>query len=176
MTIAIILVVAALGTLIVILTFSVSQGLKQSSGRTGPATEIRPMDVAAFRNLVDPAEDDYLRRRLPASDFRLVRRERLRAMAAYVQLAKRNAEVLVRIAQNSTLAADAQTAEAARRLEDHAHLLQRNCTFAIVKIYIALAWPNSSLAAAPVLQGYKELNNSAMLLGRLQNPAATMRI
>jgi hypothetical protein len=175
MTIAIILVVAALGTLIAILTFTVSQGL-QSSGRTGPATEIRPMDVAAFRNLVDPAEDDYLRRRLPASDFRLVRRERLRAMAAYVQLAKRNAEVLVRIAQNSTLAADAQTAEAARRLEDNAHLLQRNCTFAIVKIYIALAWPNASLAAAPVLPGYEELNNSAMLLGRLQNPAATMRI
>jgi len=175
MTIAIILVIAALGTLIVILTFTVSQGL-QSSGRTGSATEIRPMDVAAFRNLVDPAEDDYLRRRLPASDFRLVRRERLRAMAAYVQSAKRNAEVLVRIAQNSTLAADAQTAEAARRLEDHAHLLQRNCMFAIVKIYIALAWPNSSLAAAPVLQGYEELNHSAMLLGRLQNPAATMRI
>jgi hypothetical protein len=175
MTIAIILVVAALGTLIVILTFTVSQGL-QSSGRTGPATEIRPMDVAAFRNLVDPAEDDYLRRRLPASDFRLVRRERLRAMAAYVQLAKRNAEVLVRIAQNSTLAADAQTAEAARRLEDNAHLLQRNCMFAIMKIYIALAWPNSNLAAAPVLQGYAQLNNSAMLLGRLQNPAATMRI
>jgi len=175
MTIAIILVIAALGTLIVILTFTVSQGL-QSSGRTAPATEIRPMDVAAFRNLVDPAEDAYLRRRLPASDFRLVRRERLRAMAAYVQSAKRNAEVLVRIAQNSTLAADAQTAEAARRLEDHAHLLQRNCTFAIVKIYIALAWPNSSLAAAPVLQGYEELNHSAMLLGRLQNPAATMRI
>ena len=175
MTIAIILVVAALGTLIVILTFTVSQGL-QSSGRTGPATEIRPMDVAAFRNLVDPAEDDYLRRRLPASDFRLVRRERLRAMAAYVQSAKRNAEVLVRIAQNSTLAADARTAEAARRLEDNAHLLQRNCTFAIVKIYIALAWPNSSLAAAPALQGYEELNQSAMLLGRLQNPAATMRI
>jgi hypothetical protein len=175
MTIAIILVVAALGTLIVILTFTVSQGL-QSSGRTGPATEIRPMDVAAFRNLVDPAEDDYLRRRLPASDFRLVRRERLRAMAAYVQSAKRNAEVLVRIAQNSTLAADARTAEAARRLEDNAHLLQRNCMFAIVKIYIALAWPNSSLAAAPVLQGYEELNHSAMLLGRLQNPAATMRI
>lgn len=175
MTIAIILVVAALGTLIVILTFTVSQGL-QSSGRTGPATEIRPMDVAAFRNLVDPAEDDYLRRRLPASDFRLVRRERLRALAAYVQSAKRNAEVLVRIAQNSTLAADAQTAEAARRLEDNAHLLQRNCMFAIVKIYIALAWPNSSLAAAPVLQGYEELNHSAMLLGRLQNPAATMRI
>jgi hypothetical protein len=48
--------------------------------------------------------------------------------------------------------------------------------FAIVKIYIALAWPNSSLAAAPVLQGYEELNHSAMLLGRLQNPAATMRI
>jgi hypothetical protein len=175
MTIAIILVVAALGTLIVILTFTVSQGL-QSSGRTGPATEIRPMDVAAFRNLVDPAEDDYLRRRLPASDFRLVRRERLRALAAYVQSAKRNAEVLVRIAQNSTLAADARTAEAARRLEDNAHLLQRNCMFAIVKIYIALAWPNSSLAAAPVLQGYEELNHSAMLLGRLQNPAATMRI
>src|ERR1700732_1051449 len=151
MTIAIILVVAALVTLIVILTFTVSQGL-QSSGRTGPATEIRPMDVAAFRNLVDPAEDDYLRRRLPASHFRQVRRARLRAAAAYVRVAGRNAAVLGRIGQSALSTGAPRIADAARVLVNNALTLRRNATFAIIEIHIALAWPNSGLEATRVLE------------------------
>ena len=135
-----------------------------------------PLTSQAFRNLVDPAEDDYLRRRLPAAEFRLVQRQRLRAMAAYVQTAGRNAAVLVRIGQGALTAADVRTAEAARRLVDNALLLRRNAAFALLRIYVALAWPNSGLAVDPILHGYERLNGSAMLLGRLQNPAAPVRI
>jgi len=46
----------------------------------------------------------------------------------------------------------------------------------LLRIYIAMAWPTSGLAAAPVLHSYEQLNGSAMLLGRLQNPAAPVRI
>jgi len=175
MTLAIILVVAAALALLFILGVTVSRSLQVSAGAS-LAAQIRPIDVEAFRNLVDPSEDDYLRRRLTAAEFRLVRRERLRAMAAYVRIAGRNAAVLIRIGQSALTASDPQTAEAARRLVDSALLLRRNAAFALLRIYVALAWPNSGLAAAPILRGYEQLNGSAMLLGRLQNPAVPVRI
>ncbi len=174
MIIAIVLVIAAALALIFILSITLSRKLQVSPG-AGLAGEIRPIDVKAFRNLVDPAEDDYLRRRLPAAEFRVVQRKRLRATAAYVQVAGRNATVLVRIGQ-AAMTGDAQTAEAARRLVDSALLLRRNAAFALLRIYTAMAWPNSGLAAVHVLHGYEQLNGAAMLLGRLQNPAAPVHI
>ena len=175
MTLAIILVIVAVLALIFILRFTVSRSLQVSEGAS-LAGKIQPIDVAAFRNLINPAEDEYLRRRLSASEFRVVRRQRLRAMAAYVQTAGRNAVVLIRMGENAIAAADPQTLEAARQLVDNALLLRRNATLALVRIYIALVWPNSGLAATPILHGYERLNGSAMLLGRLQNPAAPVRI
>ena len=175
MTLAIILVIAAALALIFILGVAVSRSLQVSAG-SSLAQQIQPLDVEAFRNLVDPAEDDYLRRRLSAAEFRLVRRERLRAMAAYIRIAGKNAAVLVRMGQGALTAGDADTAEAARRVVDNALLLRRNATFVLLRIYIALAWPTSGMAAVPILHGYEQLNGSAMLLGRLQNPAAPVRI
>jgi len=174
MTIAIILVVAAALALIFILRVTLSRSLQISAG-TGLA-QIQPIDVEAFRNLVDPAEDDYLRRRLPAAEFRAVRRERLRAMAAYIQAADKNAKLLVKTGQAALTAGDAPTVEAARRLVDNALLLRRNAALALLRIHVAVVWPNSGLAATPILHTYEELSGSAMLLGRLQNPAAPVRI
>jgi hypothetical protein len=175
MTLAIILVIAAALALVVILRVALSRRLQVSAGHS-LAGQIQPIDVMAFRNLVDPAEDEYLRRRLPAAEFRMVRRKRLRAMAAYVQTAANNAAVLVRIGQDASNLSDAHTLEAASRLVDDALLLRRNATFALVRIYIALALPNSGFGGAPVLESYEKLNGSAMLLGRLRNPAAPVRI
>lgn len=175
MTIAILFVIAAALGLVFILGVTLSRSLQISPG-AGLARQIKPIDIEAFRNLVDPAEDEYLGRCLPAGEFRLVRRERLRAMAAYVQAAGRNADILVRVGQGALSAGDAATAEAARRLVDNALLLRRNAIFALLRIYVALAWPNAGLAATRVLRGYEQLNGSAMLLGRLQNPAVPVRI
>lgn len=175
MTLAIVLVILATLSLILILRVTLSRSMQIPAGRS-LAAEIQPIDVAAFRNLVDPTEDAYLRRRLPAAEFRAVRRERLRAMAYYVQTARRNAAVLVRIGQTASSATDTHTAEAARQLVDSALLLRSNTTLALFRIYVALAWPNSGLAATPVLESYERLSSSAMLLGRLQNPASPVRI
>lgn len=175
MTLAIILVIVAAVALVLILGVGVSGRLQLS--RKGDFTgQIQPIDVAAFRNLVDPAEHDYLRRRLPASEFRVVQRKRLRATAAYVLVAGRNAAVLVTMGQNALSSSDSHTAEAARQLVNDALLLRHNATLAVLRIYVALVWPNSGLAAVPVLRGYERVNGAAMLLGRLQNPAAPLRI
>jgi hypothetical protein len=97
-------------------------------------------------------------------------------MAAYVSIASTNAAVLVRMGQSALTARDAQTAEAARELVNSALLLRRNAAFVLFRIYVALAWPNSGLAIVSILRGYEQLNGTAMLLGRLQNPAAPVRI
>ena len=175
MTLAILLVIAAALSLIFILGVALSRSL-QISDKPGLATQIQPIDIEAFRNLVDPAEDDYLRRNLPVSEFRAVRRQRLRAAVAYIQVAGRNAAILIRVGQAAVAAGDARTAEAARQLVDDALLLRRNATFALLRIYVALAWPYAGFAAAPILDGYRHLNSSVMLLGRLQNPSAVVRI
>ena len=175
MIIAVILVVVAAVALVLILSLTVSRSL-QLSKADSLAGRIQPIDVEAFRNLVSPAEREYLRRRLPPGEFRTVQRERLRAMAAYVQVAGRNAAILVNIGQAALLSPNPQTADAARQLVENGLLLRRNALYAMCRIYAALAWPDSGEAASPVLAGYERLNGTAMLLGRLQNPAAPVRI
>ena len=172
MILAIFLIVASALALVLILTLSLSRSLQVSSN--GP-TALQPIDVEAFRNLVDPTEDEYLRRRLLPAEFRTVRRERLRAVAAYVRTVATNAALLVHIGQNALASTDTQTAQAARQLVNEALLLRRNATLVLMKIYVLLAWPNSGLLAAPILHGYEQMSGAAMLLGRLQNPAIPVR-
>jgi hypothetical protein len=175
MTLALVLVIAAALALVLILGVTVSTRLQLSPG-SALARSIEPIDIEAFRNLISPAENEYLRRRLPAGEFRKVQRERLRAAAAYIRVAGRNAAVLVAIGQSALSASDAATVEAARELVDKALLLRRNATVALLRIYVALAWPQSALVAAPIVRGYEQLSGRAMLLGRLQNPAVPVRI
>jgi hypothetical protein len=175
MTVAIVLIIAAALALIVILRVAVWPGLQIFSDASD-AVQLQPIDMEAFRNLIDPAEDQYLRRRLPAAEFRHVRRERLRAAAAYVQVAGRNAVVLIRMSQGALYSVDPSTARAARELIGDALLLRRNAAFALLRIYVALAWPDATFTSAPLLNHYQQMNVSAMLLGRLQDPASPVRI
>ncbi len=175
MNMAIILVVAAAVALGTILGLAVWRGLEAKAG-AGLAETIQPLDLEAFRNLTDPGEDEYLRRRLPPARFRAVRRARLRAMAAYVQAAGRNAAVLVRVGEAARTSSDPRVADAAHQLVNQALLLRRNTTVAIARIYIAMPWANSRLGAPRVVDDYEQLSDSAMLLGRLQNPATTVRL
>jgi hypothetical protein len=175
MNLATFLVIAAVLALATILRVAVSRSLQAKENVT-LAGSIRPIDVEAFRNLIDSAEDEYLRRRLPPAQFRRVRRERLRAMAAYIHVAAGNAAVLVRVGEAAIASGDPRFARAAHELVNDALLLRRNATVALVRIYLALAWPNSGFAAVRVVDRYEQLSGTAMLLGRLQNPAVPVRL
>jgi len=175
MNLAIVIVIAAALALGIILRLAVTQSL-QARRSTDLAVSIRPIDIEAFRNLINPAEDEYLRCRLPANHFRGVRRERLRAMAAYVHVAASNAAALVRVGEAALASGDARVAEAAQQLVNDALLLRRNTTVALARIYLALAWPNSGFAAVRVVERYERVSGTAMLLGRLQNPALPVRL
>jgi len=175
MNLAIFLVLASAIALIAIVCLTVPQKLGLSLG-ADQSIGIQPVDIEAFRNLIDPAEDEYLRRRLPGREFRSVQRKRLEAMAAYVRTAGHNASVLIRVGQAAMGSANPETARAGHELAQQAVALRSNTTFALLRIYGAWAWPGSDSAANPILQRYERLSDSAMLLGRLQNPGMPVRL
>jgi hypothetical protein len=179
MILGILIVVAAVLTLALTLGLAVSRALRPAS-RSNLEAQIELIDVAAFRNLVDPAEDEYLRRHLSPADFRVTQRLRLRARVAYVSVAGRNAALLMRMGQ-AALASnsnrnDAQVREAALRLVNDAALLRRNAASALLRSYAALAWPNYGSVNAGIIDRYERVSSSAMLLGRLRNPAVPLRV
>lgn len=175
MTLVIILVTAGVLSLVLILASAVRRGL-QLSDRSNLAAQIEPIDVEAFRNLINIADDEFLRANLAPPRFRAVRRARLQATAAYVRLAGRNAALLVRIGQAALAGGDLRTQQAAQVLINDGLLVRRNAAFAMVKIYVALAWPNSWPAAANIAERYEHLSGAAMLLGRLQDPRVPVRV
>jgi len=175
MTLAVLLALIGALSLGAIVWLAISRSL-QISARASLASQVEPLDVEGFRNLADTAEEAYLRRRLPASEFRIVRRARLLALAAYVRTAGRNAAVLVRAGQDALTSSDRATAEAATELVNQALLLRRHAALALVRIYVAMAWPQASPAAAPFLDGYRKLSGAALLLSRRQKPAAPIRL
>jgi hypothetical protein len=175
MNLAIFIVIAALIALGVILRLARVQVL-QARQNASLAGAICPIDLQAFRNLINPAEDQYLRRRLPRGQFRRVRRKRLLAMAAYIRIVSDNAGVLLRLGEAALAGGDGRVATAAEQLSNDALLLRRNAAVALARIYLALAWPNSGFAAMRVIDRYERLSGTAMLLGRLQNPRAAVRL
>lgn len=170
MNLALLLVVVAAISLIVIVLMG------RSRLQFSDATEIRAIAVDAFRNLADSRESQYLRKRLPAPEFRRLQRIRLRALAVYVRAVGQNAVVLIRIGHQALNSESVEMAEAARRLIDEALLSRRNAGLALLRIYLCLIWPDAAFAASPILESYERLSGSAMLLSRLRNPAATVRM
>lgn len=179
--ILVLLIVGAVATLASAAGLAVSRALRPAS-KADLAAQLEPIDVAAFRNLIDPAEDEYLRQHLSGAQFRVTQRARLRARAAYVWVARRNAIVLNRMGQTALATSsarptnDVRIREAALRLINDALLLQRNAGFALLRIYADMAWPNRSTATAGILDRYERLSDSAMLLGRLRNPGVAVRV
>jgi hypothetical protein len=180
----ILLIVAAVATLAWAARLAISRAMRPAS-KADLEAQLEPIDIAAFRNLIDPAEDEYLRRHLSAGQFRVTQRARLKARAAYVRVARKNAVVLIRMGQTALAASEAGTnnaranndvREAALRLVNDAMLLRANATFAFVRTYADMAWPNRSTATAGILDRYQRVSDSAMLLGRLRNPGVAVRV
>ncbi len=56
---------------------------------------VRPVDMQAFGNLIDPSQVNYLKSRLPAEDFARLERKRSFVLAEYVRRIAHNAGVMV---------------------------------------------------------------------------------
>ena len=135
------------------------------------ASQIRPIDVTAFRNLIDDNEREFLHSHLRPAEFRSIHRERMLAAAEYVWCAFRNAGILVRLAEVSVDDPDTAVAEAAASLHQNATQLRLHTMRTLPKIYLSMVLPTLNWSPAELPDGFDRLNRQAVILGCLQVPA-----
>jgi hypothetical protein len=135
-----------------------------------PTEHMRAVDVEAFRNLVDPDEEEFLRTHLPPAVFRKIQRERLRAAVEYVSCAAQNAAILLRLADAGRRSSDPATAEAAQKLVDNALRLRLYALHAIPRLYLGMILPGSRISPVRIAESYEQMTRLVVLLGCLQYP------
>src|SRR5438045_1172988 len=81
----------------------------------------RPVDIDAFRNLMDPQEEDYLRANLVPCDFRVIQRERSRAAIDYIRNTEEDAKKVCLYDNNIRMLAFARGGWGSRKLSLNNH-------------------------------------------------------
>jgi hypothetical protein len=140
------------------------------------AGQTQPVDFAAFSNLLDTSQGQFLKQRLSSSDYRRIRRARLLATLEYVKRLAHNAQVLMRLGEAARSSSDPQVATAAQALVNNALRMRLLAMSAIVKLYGELWVPQFSTQLEPVADRYRQLTDAAGLLARLQQPAYAGRV
>ena len=146
------------------------QRLDDLAGRT------RPVDLEAFRNLVDPAEEDYLHSSLSPRQFREVQRERMRAALEYVRNAAHNAAFLLRMGEAATQNADPRIAQAGSQLIDSALRLRAYALLCAAKLYVRMVFPQARLSYGRLADNYQHLSALAGQLTLMQHPTQAARL
>lgn len=135
------------------------------------AERLQPVDLDAFRNLVDPDEARFLQANLAHSEFCMIQRQRLLAAVEYIASVSHNAAVLLQLGQAARHSADPRVAEAGRHLVDHAVRLRLYSLIATGKLYVRIAFPSAVLEPGGIVDRYQTLSDSASLVGRLRDPS-----
>jgi hypothetical protein len=124
-----------------------------------------PVDVEAFRNLIDPDEEEYLRERLVPAEFRRIQRERLAAAVEYIRGASQNAIILLRMADAARHSTDPVVVQSAEKLVEQATRLRLYAYQAIPRLYFAMAFPGWRVSPVRVADGYEAMTRQAVTLG-----------
>ena len=144
--------------------------LEDLAGRT------RPVDIDAFRNLMDPKEDDFLRDNLPPREFRKIQRERTRSAMDYILNTMHNAAVLLRLGEAAWRSSDPNVALAGRQLVESALRLRAYALLSVAKLGLRLVLPEGRLSNGGLADSYQALRGLASHLALMQYPTQASRL
>jgi hypothetical protein len=163
----ILVIVAAFGLAIVLYV-----ALWNRAGRADVEEAIRTLrsiDMEAFRNLVDPDEEAFLRRSLPPAKFREIKRERARAAIKYVWYAGRAAALFASVGQAAQRSSDPKMAASGAQITDSALRLRLYAAQTILRLVTGAVLPSIESVSPPSLIGqYERTAETLLRLGRLQ--------
>jgi hypothetical protein len=104
-------------------------------------TVIRSLDIEAFRNLVDPQEEAFLRSRLPAGEFRRIKRARAQAALAYVKTVSKASLQFARFGDAARRNPDPAIAASGKQIANSAIYLQLRALEASANLRVSAAFP-----------------------------------
>jgi hypothetical protein len=162
------LVVGALLALFFLINLAKGRGFS-SIAVVDHKVQIHPVDVRAFRNLIDPTEEAYLRRNLSRAEFAAIHRERLRAAIIYISSASDNAAVLMRVGEAARRSPEPAIVHAGDKLVDSAIRLRLFAFQATAKLYVAILLPGIEISTLSLAEKYERMTGLGFALNRLQS-------
>jgi len=135
------------------------------------AAQLRPVDVNAFRNLIDEREEIFLRERLPSGEFRSIHRERMLAAAEYVWGAARNAGILIQLAEAGKADPNPTVAAAAENLLENALGFRLYAFQVVPRLYLSAVVPYVRHAPQAIAEQYDLMSRQMVMLQCLRAPA-----
>jgi hypothetical protein len=147
--------------------------IRNRMGRTGidgAISMIRSIDIEAFRNLVDPSEEEFLRCALSPKEFRKVKRERAWAALAYVRCAGRAAALFASAGQGAQRSSDPQIAESGMQIAHRALRLRLYSLQASLRLLGQAVLPGyNNRPLSSLIDEYERTAETLLRLGHLRN-------
>ncbi len=137
----------------------------------GTVRAFRSLDIEAFRNLVDPAEETFLRNHLPPRKFREIKRQRAWAAFLYAWEAGRAATALAKVGQAAQRSLDPEIAASGVQVTENAFRLRLQTVSVSLRLLTEVLVPGLSSRSFPSLADqYERAAQTLFRLGRF--PAA----
>jgi len=131
---------------------------------------IAPVDIEAFRNLIDPQQDRFLREHLNAGDFRRLQRARYRAVAEYLAHVAANAGVLLRLGEAARASHDPAVEAQGAELAAAAASLRLYSVMALAQAYAGVLFPGFGVSVGSVADSYDRVTVKFWAIGRAWTP------
>jgi len=130
---------------------------------------MRSIDIAAFRNLIDPEEEAFLRSNLPPDKFRVVKRERARAAISYVWSAGQAAALFADVGQSAKHSPDPTIAASGAQIAQTALRLRLQTMQTCFRLARTAVLPGRKSLAPPVwIDQFEWTAEALQRLGRLR--------
>jgi len=169
------LVFALVGLLALLLIIYLAKGHHATGGDLDElAARLKPVDVSAFRNLIDEREEEFLRERLPAPEFKNIARERKLAAIEYIWSAAENAAILIRLGEAAKQDSDPAISSAGEKLFENALRLRLYAFKVVPRLYLGVLFPSAGSAPYAVADAYDTITRQVVMLGCLQYPTRGM--
>ena len=132
----------------------------------------RSLDIEAFRNLVDSAEETFLRNHLPPKKFREIKRQRAWAAFLYAWEAGRAATALAKVGQAAQRSLDPEIAASGVQVAENAFRLRLQTVRVSLRLLTEVLLPGLSNRSLPSLANqYERTAETLFRLGRFPSGA-----
>lgn len=129
---------------------------------------VRPVDLKAFRTLVDRDDEVFLKEHLPRSRFTRLKRRRVAVTMRYVGRIANNVSIVMRLGAAARLSQDPEVAKAATQITELASQVRLQCLVAFAKLSLELAVPSLQLKPSVLAPEYQKLRENISRLGAMR--------
>jgi len=156
-------IVIALALCAVVLFYMAVRSRRKQAGQS-----IRPVDLQAFRTLMDRDDETFMREKLPRGKFFRLKRQRIRVTFRYVARIAANASAVLHMGEAASMSATPEVANTAARVMELATQIRLQCLLAMGKLSMEYIFPSLQLTPGMLVPKYQSLRDNVSRLGDLQ--------